>query len=136
MYPEGQHLLLIDNDAERRQLCEEILLDAGFAVTAVADSISAIRAASSCRFALAVIAMVLPGTLDGPATIRRIRAAQPLLKALFTGTVVQRPFLRGRDRDEFIPSPFRRRDFLGCVFELLHREVAPLSEAWSERRAG
>jgi DNA-binding response OmpR family regulator len=125
MYPDEQHILLIDNAAERRQLCQRVLSDAGFAVTAVSEGISAIRAAASRRFALALAAMELPGTLDGPATLRQIRARQPWLKALFTGDVAQRPLWRGSDRDDFIPSPFHRRDLLGCVFELLHREIAP-----------
>ena len=127
MYPDQQHILLIDHEAERRQLCERVLLDEGFAVTAMAEGISAIRAAQSRQFALAVTAMDLPGTLDGPTTIRQLRARQPWLRALFTGDVLQRPLWRSRDRDEFIPVPFHRRDLIGCVFELLHREQAPMS---------
>ncbi|HKS89260.1 MAG TPA: response regulator [Stellaceae bacterium] len=136
MYPEGQPILLIDNAGERRQLCERILRDAGFAVTAAAEGVTAIRAAAAGRFALAVAAMDLPGMLDGPTTVRQIRARQPWLKALYTGDVARRPFLRGRGRDEFIPSPFHRRDLLGCVFELLHREIPAATEEWSGRRAG
>ena len=123
MYPREQQILLIDNEAERRHLCERVLREEGFTVTAVAEGISAIRAATSRRFALAVAAMDLPGTLDGPTTIRQIRARQPWLKVLYTGAVAQRPSWRRRDRDEFIPVPFHRRDLVGCVFELLHREV-------------
>ena len=126
MYPDEQHILLIDHDADRRQLCERVLLDEGFGVTAVAEGISAVRAATSRHFALAVTAMDLPGTLDGPTTIRQLRARQPWLKALFTGDVAQRPSWRSRDRDEFIPVPFHRRDLIGCVFELLHRGGAPM----------
>jgi hypothetical protein len=69
--------------------------------------------------------------------MRQIRARQPWVKTLFTGDVAQRPVLPGRDRDDFIPSPFHLRDLLGCVFELLHREVAPDAERGGEhRRAG
>jgi DNA-binding response OmpR family regulator len=125
MYPDGQHILLIDHEAERRLLSERVLLDAGFAVTTVSEGISAIRAAANCRFALAVAAMELPGTLDGPSTVRRVRARQPWLKALFTGDVARRPIWRGPACDDFIPSPFHPRDLLGGIFELLHREATP-----------
>ena len=122
MYPEAQRILVIDDDAERRQLSVRVLSEEGFAVTAVAEGFSAIRAADRRRFALAVAALELPGTLDGEATIRHIRARQPWLKALLTGDVAARPCWRARGCDDFIAAPFRRRDLLGCVFELLQRE--------------
>lgn len=136
MYPDAQHILVIDNQAERRNLCEQVLVEAGFAVTAVADSLTAIRAVTGCRFALALAAIELPGTVDGPTVVRQIRARQPWLRALFTGNVAQRPFLRGRGSDDFIVSPFRRRDLLGCVFELLHRHIPPADELPNYSRAG
>ena len=123
MYPDTLNILVIDDNAERRRLSERILSEAGFAVTATADGVSAIRAAGGRRFALAVVSMELPGTLDGPCLVRRIRARQLWLRALYTGDVAKRPSLRGRDRDDFIPAPFHPRDLLGCVFELLHRDV-------------
>ena len=123
MYPEGQRILVIDDDAPRRQLIERILIEEGFAVTAVALGFSAIRAAAGGRFALAIAAVSLPGTLDGPTTMRQLRGRQPWLRALFTGDVAQWPRLPDRIGDEFIPFPFHHRDLLGCVFELLQREI-------------
>jgi DNA-binding response OmpR family regulator len=124
MYPEGQQVLVIDDDARRRDLIERTLIAEGFAVTAVAEGFSAIRAAASDRFALAIAAVNLPGTLDGPATMRQLRGRQPRLKVLFTGDVTQWPRRPDRICDDFIPSPFHRRDLLGCVFELLQRDIA------------
>jgi two-component system, OmpR family, phosphate regulon response regulator OmpR len=123
MYPEGKQILVIDDDARRRQLIERILTEEGFAVTAVAQGFSAIRAAAGGPFALAITAVNLPGTLDGANTMRQLRARQPSLKALFTGDVAQSPRRPDRSCDDFIPSPFHRRDLLGCVFELLQREI-------------
>ena len=123
MNPEAQQILIIDDDAERRQLSVRILSDEGFAVTAVAEGFSAIRAAGRCRFALALAAIELPGTLDGLATVRQLRARQPWLKVLFTGDVAQRPWWPGLGCDDFIAAPFHRRDLLGGIFELLQREV-------------
>jgi len=123
MYPEGKQILVIDDDTRRLQLIERILVEEGFAITAVAQGFSAIRAAASGSFALAIVAVDLPGTLDGAATLRQIRARQPSLKALFTGDVARSPRRPDRSCDDFIPSPFHRRDLLGCVFELLQREI-------------
>ena len=121
MYPEAQRILVIDSDAERRQRSARLLGDEGFAVTTVADGFSAILAAKDHPFALAVTAMALPGTLDGPATVRQIRARQPWLKALFTGDAAERPWCPAAGCDDFIAAPFHRRDLLGGVFELLQR---------------
>jgi two-component system phosphate regulon response regulator OmpR len=137
MYPEGQQILVIDDDERRRQLIERILADEGFAVTVVAEGFSAIRAASSGRFALAIAALGLPGTLDGPATLRQLRARQPRLKALFTGDVANWPRHPSHFCDDFIPAPFHRRDLLGCVFELLQREIVDGEIAYPDHsRAG
>jgi len=123
MYPEGERIVVIDDDEQRRQLIERILIEEGFAVAAVSQGFSAIRAAASGRFALAIAAVSLPGTLDGSATVRQLRGRQPWLKVLFIGDVTQWPQRPDRICDEFIPSPFHRRDLLGSVFELLQREI-------------
>jgi DNA-binding response OmpR family regulator len=91
-------------------------------VTAVAEGFSAVRAAADHRFALAVVAVDLPGVLDGVATLRQMRGRQPRLRALFTGDPTRRPPRLDADRDDFIGAPFQRRELLGCVFELLQRE--------------
>ena len=124
MYPDGKQILVIDDDAERRRLSDHILTAEGFTVTAVPEGFSAIRAAQRGRFALAIAAVSLPGTLDGLVTMRQLRARQPWLKALFTGDFASRPRRTDHDRDDFIPAPFLGRDLLGCVFELLQREIA------------
>jgi len=123
MYTDVQQILVIDSDAERRQRSAGLLADEGFAVTAVAEGFSAVRAASLCRFAMVVVAVELPGTLDGAATVRHIRAQQPWLRALFTGDAARRPWCPAAGLDDFIAAPFHRRDLLGCVFELLQRHT-------------
>src|SRR5438067_492719 len=115
MFPQAEPILVIDSDVRRRQLSERILGAEGFAVVAVAEGLSAIRAASRCRFALVVVALRLPGTLDGPATLRQLRARQPWLKALFTGNTASRPLWPASDCVDFISFPYDRRDLLGCV---------------------
>lgn len=121
---DAKHILVIDSDAERRQLIGCILADEGFAVTTVAEGFSAIRLAGRRQFSLALVALSLPGMLDGAATVGQLRARQPWLKALYTGDAAQWPWRPGPACDDFIASPFRRRDLLGCVFELLQRDAA------------
>jgi DNA-binding response OmpR family regulator len=122
MYPDGQNILLIDGEPRRRQHCERVLAKEGFPVTAVAEGFSAIRAAARRRFALAVIAVDLPGSLHGVETLRQLRARQPWLRTLFTGEPASRPRRLDPDRDDFIAMAFHSHELLGCVFELLQRE--------------
>jgi len=122
MYPEGSRILVIDSDARRRRLSEETLAGEGFAVTAVPEGFSAIRAIEGETFAVVVAAVNLPGSLDGPTTVRQLRDRQPRLKALFLGDLDGRVWRPERDCDDFIPAPFHQRDLLGCVFAVLQRD--------------
>ena len=130
MYPNGHNILVADHDPARRRLIERVLSTEGFGVTAAAEGLGAIRAAGQKPFSLILAALDLPGTLDGAATVRQVRMRQPRLKALFTGNG---PLLQRRspadfslgEFDDLIPAPFRRRELLGCVFELLQREFVP-----------
>lgn len=123
MYPAEKHILVIESDARRRQQAERLLTDDGLAVCAVGEGFSAIRAAAGGgRFALAIISLDLPGTLDAGETLRQLRQRQPWLKALFVGPAAAQPQWLDREREEFIAAPMHRRELLGCVFELLQRE--------------
>jgi CheY-like chemotaxis protein len=125
MYPAEQHILVVQNNAAARESIGHILCDEGFAVTAVAEGLAALRAVQRGNFDLIVAALDLPGTLDGLATVRQARARQPGLRALFTADFTPRKHWDDPDLDDFIALPFHRRELLGCVFELLQRDVVP-----------
>ena len=132
MHPAGQHILVVDHDPLRREEVERALIDDGFQVTAVGEGLGAIRAARRRRFALVVAALGLPGTLDGPATAQQLRARQPWLKALFTADSCERLHCPVRDSGDVVPWPFKRRELLGCVFEMLQRaDLAGVAAAGS-----
>jgi DNA-binding response OmpR family regulator len=128
MYPEGQEILIVIDDAECRQRSAAILRDAGFSVTEAAAGLAALRAVGAKRFALIVVATRLPGSLDGRTTVRQARTRQPWLKALFIEDHRSehriRPPVGNPDSDDLIFAPFERHELIGCVFELLHRSAA------------
>ena len=121
MYPEGQRILVIDDDERRCQLIERVLTEEGFAVTAVAQGFSAIRATTRGRFALAIASVNLPGTLDGPATMRQLRGRQPWLKVLFTGDVAQWPRRPDRIRDDLQAQVAQAKKAAASVADLGHQ---------------
>jgi DNA-binding response OmpR family regulator len=132
MYPEGQEILVVVDDHEAGERIARILRDEGFAVTAAAAGLAALRAINTHRFAAIVASTRLPGSLDGRTTVRQARARQPRLKALFvddrrsddTRPMLPNPALSNPDSDDLIFAPFERHELVGCVFELLHREMA------------
>ena len=133
MSPEEHDILVIEPDSDRRWLIECTLTEEGFPVTAVAEGFSAIRAANRRRYALAIVAAILPGSLDGALTVRYLRRRQPSLKALLTaGAAESRP--TDPDSDGVIAVPFRRHELLGCVFELLQRLQLAGSDRCRSRR--
>jgi two-component system phosphate regulon response regulator OmpR len=121
MYPEGQEILIVIDDGERRERVTRILGDEGFAVTAAAEGLAALRAVGAQRFAMVVAAARLPGSLDGATTVRQARTRQPWLKALFIDESNIRHNRGNPDIDDFIAAPFERHEFIGCIFELLQR---------------
>jgi CheY-like chemotaxis protein len=120
MYPEEQGILVVDDDAARRRRIAQILAGDNFVVTVASEGLTALRKLGERRFALIISALQLPGSLDGPATLRQARLRQPWLKALFIDEG-RSPIPIDPDRDDFITSPVERWQLLGCVFEMLQR---------------
>jgi DNA-binding response OmpR family regulator len=130
MYPEGQEILVVVDDRELRGRVTQILRDEGFAVTAAAEGLTALRQAGARRYALIIAGRHLPGSLDGPTTVRQARTRQPWLKALHLAERGMRPLRGNPDNDDVIAAPFERHELIGCTFELLQRggaEAADLS---------
>jgi CheY-like chemotaxis protein len=125
MYLDGRDILVVVNEPERRERIVRILADEGFAVTAACEGLAALRAIGTRRYSLMVAGVDLPGSLDGPTTVRRARQRQPWLKALYTDQLACRPGLSDPATDDFIAAPFERWELLGCTFELLHRGARP-----------
>lgn len=125
MHPAGQQLLLVDHDPARRAEVERILRAEGFVVSAVGEGLAAIRTAGRQRFAMTVAALGLPGTLDGPATAQQLRYRQPRIKALFIADAQERLHGPVRDCGDVVPWPCRHGELVGCVYEMLQRDLPP-----------
>jgi CheY-like chemotaxis protein len=128
MYPEGQEILVVVDDRERRERAVRILANEGFAVTAAAEGLAALRAVGTQHYALIVAASRLPGSLDGPTTVRQARIRQPWLRALYIEERANRPPRGNPDTDDVIAAPFERHELIGCAFELLQRDTAEMAD--------
>lgn len=136
MYPEGQEILVVIDDRYRRERVARILGDEGFAITAAAEGLTALRAVGAQRFAMIVAANRLPGSLDGATTVRQARTRQPWLKALFVDDASIRHDRGNPEIDDFIAAPFERHELIGCTFELLQRGTAVARDLSLSARSG
>lgn len=123
MYPDSHAILIVDDDEARRRTIAETLRGEGFPVAAVGEGFAGLRAIGEDRFSLVIAAMRLPGTLDGVATMRRARTKRPGLRFLLVADYPDVPLWPTHDADDVIAAPFHRWELLGCVFELLGRDV-------------
>jgi DNA-binding response OmpR family regulator len=123
MYPDTHAILVVDHDDSRGQAIAGILRDEGFPVTIVAEGFAGLRAIGEDRFSLVIAAMHLPGTLDGVATMRRARVKRPGVRFLLVAEYPDVPVWPTHDADDVIAAPFHRWELLGCVFELLGRDI-------------
>ena len=135
MYPEGQEILVVIDDTERREQVAQTLGKEGFSVTAAAEGLAALRAVGAHRYALMIAAARLPGSLDGKTTVRQARARQPWLKALYIEEGAARRECTIPESDDVIAAPFERHELIGCTFELLQRGTAAAAELSRRARA-
>jgi CheY-like chemotaxis protein len=128
MYPEGQDILVVIDDKERRERVVRILADEGFSVTEAAEGLTALRAIGARRYSMIVAAARLPGSVDGRTTVRQARTRQPWLKALYLEDRTQLPTRGNPEADDVIATPFERHELIGCTFELLQRNAAGIAD--------
>ena len=118
-------VLLVEDDERVRTVTRRILEQDGYTVTEAANALDAIAKvdASGGSFELLVSDIVMPG-MDGPELARELGERVPGLKVLlisgYSGHALEGPF---GIADAFLAKPFRPRDLLGKVAEVL--EVSP-----------
>jgi CheY-like chemotaxis protein len=76
------HILVVDDDVAVRNMLEQALSGRGFVVSAAANGLEALEVLRHHRPAAAVLDVLMPG-MDGPTTLRALRAVQPELPACF-----------------------------------------------------
>jgi DNA-binding response OmpR family regulator len=114
-----QRLLVADDDRDIRELVTFKLEQAGFAVDAVEDGVSALELARQGQHALAVLDVMMPG-LSGLDVARQLRADTAtarlpviLLTARTQESDVESGFAVGAD--DYVIKPFSPRELLSRV---------------------
>lgn len=121
-------VLLVDDDVELAEMLSDYLVQDGFLVTALHDGASAVDAALSGRFAIAVLDVMMP-RLSGVEVLRRIRAlsTMPVLMLTAKGDDMDRIVGLELGADDYVPKPCQPRELAARLRAILRRS-APASE--------
>lgn len=115
-------LLLIDDDAELVQLLAELLAAEGFDVDAHASGAGAAASATSGRYALVILDVMLPEQ-TGFDVLREIRRSSNIPVILLTarGDDVDRIVGLEIGADDYVPKPFNPRELTARIRAVLRR---------------
>ena len=120
-----EHLLIVDDDREIRNLLTEYLEQAGYRVTAVGDGKAMRRALEANRIDLVVLDLMLPGE-DGLSLCRdlRTRTNLPVLMLTARGEEVDRIVGLEMGADDYLAKPFNPRELLARIKSIVRRAQA------------
>lgn len=117
-----EHLLLVDDDPELRDLLRDYLGQAGYRITAVADGREMHKAMAAAPFDLVILDIMLPGE-DGLSLCRRLRAQSriPILMLTARGDEIDRIVGLEMGADDYLSKPFNPRELLARIKSILRR---------------
>ena len=111
-----------------------MLSDAGFTVETASTGWDALKILENEDVDLMVTDVLLPEGLNGVELVIYARARYPTLKSLFISGYSD-PVEADPAWDDFVAKPFRPRELLGCVYELLSRQLPKKPASTPHRKA-
>ncbi|MCW8908004.1 MAG: response regulator [Sedimenticola sp.] len=126
-----QHILVVDDDPEIRQLLQAYLEQNGYRVSAVGEGKAMNRLLEQQRIDLIVLDLMLPGT-DGLELCRNLRVSSriPVIMLTARGDEMDRILGLEMGADDYLPKPFNPRELLARIKVVLRRtNTMPVSES-------
>ena len=119
------HILVVDDDTEIRNLLREYLQQQGYRVTAVADGKGLRAAVDNSHPDLVILDLMLPGE-DGLTLCRELRARSgvPIIMLTARGEETDRIVGLELGADDYIAKPFSPRELLARIKSVLRRTRA------------
>ena len=115
-------ILMVDDDAQIRQLLSDYLSGFGMSVVAVADGKAMADALKKSSFDLVILDLMLPGE-DGLSLCRSLRAESdiPILMLTARGEAMDRVVGLELGADDYIVKPFEPRELVARIQTILRR---------------
>ena len=119
------HILVVDDDAEIRNLLCDYLRSNGYRASAVADGKAMWAALGRARYDLIVLDLMLPGE-DGLSLCRKLRveADTPVIMLTARGEETDRIVGLEMGADDYLAKPFNPRELLARIKSVLRRHRA------------
>jgi DNA-binding response OmpR family regulator len=118
-------ILIVDDDADIRELVRTLLERAGHEVVEAADGRAGLKALYAAPADLVILDVTMPG-LDGWATLERIRDVSEVPVLMLTARADELERVRGLTggADDYVAKPFGRQELVARVQALLRRSGA------------
>ncbi len=115
-------LLVVDDDAELRELIDQYLSGQGFEVETVEDGVAMDERLAVAQFDLIILDLMLPGE-DGLSIAKRLKsdADIPIVILSAQGDDVDRIVGLEVGADDYLPKPFNPRELLARIRAVLRR---------------
>lgn len=125
MMTAAEHLLVVDDDPQLRELLARYLGEQGFRVSAVADGAAMDALLAHEHPDLVILDLMLPGE-DGLSIARRLRSRRhmPIIILSARGEEVDRIVGLEVGADDYLPKPFNPRELLARIRAVLRRPAA------------
>ncbi len=128
MFP--RRALVVDDDTLVRQYVRDILLGDGWEVTEAVDGVDAMNHFRAGAFGVVVLDMIMP-RMGGGETLRAIRAIDGNVGVLVVSGyaapgAIQSALALGRVG--FLPKPFRTRELVAAVEDVVGGTIPPPTE--------
>ncbi len=125
---EAHRILLVDDDAEIRQLVSTYLQQHGYSVVAVAEGQAMRRALGGHDIALVLLDVMLPGD-DGLTLCKELREVSNLPVILLTALSEESDRVVGLEigADDYLTKPFSQRELLARIRAVLRRSQDQLA---------
>jgi two-component system OmpR family response regulator len=116
------HILIVDDDAQLRQLTGKFLREHGYRITAVRDGREMRQALAAGTIDLVVLDLMLPGS-NGLDLCREIRARSsvPVIMLTARGSETDRIVGLEIGADDYVAKPFSPRELLARINAVLRR---------------
>ena len=128
------HILIVDDDAEIRDLLARFLKKHGYRVDTAGDGRAMTKLMETARFDLVVLDLMLPGE-DGLSLCRRLRVESDLAIIMLTalGEETERIIGLEMGADDYLPKPFNPRELLARIKAILRRAGGVVRPADDDR---
>ncbi|MFC6672889.1 response regulator [Marinobacterium aestuariivivens] len=123
-------ILVVDDEADMRELLQDLLDDNGFEAVAVSNGAEMQRALNESAFSLVILDLRLRGE-DGMQLARELRARSVIPIMMLTGKGDETDRILGLElaADDFLMKPFNVRELLARVRALLRRSAGPVARS-------